>query len=209
MIRSMSHGNRWYSVSSKLSLRTRFVCVWTSFSTNVWWILFLLSEWIHPSVDEVTQYTLVCRRNNFPRECMTMWQGGNLLSYYISLVHAHGWLLHMSGWLWFCQDVTTLFLALLSSKLTGTHSFHLDNVLYYFFETSHRCLKNRTRHFPLVTVLLSWCSWVFLVNLQSGSLLSHRVYFFSLKKGGSLSLYLAWGDQLKMSRFCSPLVERP
>ncbi len=30
---------------------TRFVCVRTSFSTNFWWSLFLLFEWIHPSID--------------------------------------------------------------------------------------------------------------------------------------------------------------
>ncbi len=48
MIRSMSQGNKCRT-SSKLSLSTRFVCVWTSFSTNVWWSLFLLLEWIHPS----------------------------------------------------------------------------------------------------------------------------------------------------------------
>ncbi len=49
---SMSHGNRWRSVSSKLSLSTRFVCVRTSFSTNFWLSLFLLCEWIHPSIDQ-------------------------------------------------------------------------------------------------------------------------------------------------------------
>jgi hypothetical protein len=48
---------RWYRVSSKLSLNTRFVCVWTSFSTNVWWILFLLLEWIHPSIDQQCSHT--------------------------------------------------------------------------------------------------------------------------------------------------------
>ncbi len=48
----MSHGNRWWRMSSKLSLITRFVCVWTSFSTNFWWILFLLFEWIHSSKDQ-------------------------------------------------------------------------------------------------------------------------------------------------------------
>ncbi len=31
---------------------TRFVCVRTSFSTNFWWSLFLLFEWIHPSIDQ-------------------------------------------------------------------------------------------------------------------------------------------------------------
>jgi hypothetical protein len=56
MISSMSHGNRWCRVSSKLSLSTRFVCARTSFSTNVtvWWSLFLLLEWIHPSIDQHT-----------------------------------------------------------------------------------------------------------------------------------------------------------
>ncbi len=52
MISSMSQGNRWCRVSSKLSLSTRFVCAWTSFSTNIWWSLFLLLEWIHPSIDQ-------------------------------------------------------------------------------------------------------------------------------------------------------------
>ncbi len=52
MIRSMSQGNRWCRASSKLSLITRFVCARTSFSTNVWWSLFLLLEWIHPSIDQ-------------------------------------------------------------------------------------------------------------------------------------------------------------
>jgi hypothetical protein len=40
------------SVSSKLSFSTRFVCVQTSFSTNFWSSLFLLWEWIHPSIDQ-------------------------------------------------------------------------------------------------------------------------------------------------------------
>ncbi len=48
----MSHGNRWWRTSSKVSLNTRFVCVRTSFSTNFWWNLFLLFEWIHPSIDQ-------------------------------------------------------------------------------------------------------------------------------------------------------------
>jgi hypothetical protein len=57
MTSSMSHGNRWRSVSSKLSLNTRFVCVWTSFSTNFWSNLFLLWEWIHPSIDQQFSHT--------------------------------------------------------------------------------------------------------------------------------------------------------
>ncbi len=52
MIRSMSHGKRWWRVSSKLSLTTRFACARTSFSTNFWWSLFLLFDWIHPSIDQ-------------------------------------------------------------------------------------------------------------------------------------------------------------
>ncbi len=56
MTSSMSHGNRWRSVSSKLSLRTRLVCVWTSFSIN-WSSLFLLWEWIHPSIDHQCSHT--------------------------------------------------------------------------------------------------------------------------------------------------------
>ncbi len=50
MISSMSHGNRWCRVSSSFS--TRFVCTRTSFSSNVWWNLFLLLESIHPSIDQ-------------------------------------------------------------------------------------------------------------------------------------------------------------
>ncbi len=57
MTSSMSHGNRSRSVSSKLSLRTRFVCVRTSFSTNFLWDLFLLWEWIHPSIDQKCSHT--------------------------------------------------------------------------------------------------------------------------------------------------------
>ena len=52
MTSSMSHGNRWWRASSKLSLSTRFVCARTSFWTNFWWRLFLLFEWIHPSIDQ-------------------------------------------------------------------------------------------------------------------------------------------------------------
>ncbi len=48
----MSHGNRRRSVSSKLSLSTMFVCERTSFSTNFWSNLFLLWEWIHPSIQQ-------------------------------------------------------------------------------------------------------------------------------------------------------------
>jgi hypothetical protein len=48
----MSHGNRWSSVSSKLSLSTRFVCARTSFSTNFLLRLLFLWEWIHPSIDQ-------------------------------------------------------------------------------------------------------------------------------------------------------------
>ena len=54
---SMSHGNRLRSPSSNLSLRTRFVCVWTSFSTNFWSSLFLLWEWLHPSIDKQCSHT--------------------------------------------------------------------------------------------------------------------------------------------------------
>ncbi len=57
MTNSMSHGNRWRSVSSKLSLSTRFVCARTSFSTNFWSNLFLLWEWIHPSTDQQYSHT--------------------------------------------------------------------------------------------------------------------------------------------------------
>ncbi len=58
MTSSMSHGNRWRSVSSKLSLSTRFVCEWTSFSTNFWSNLFLLWEWTHPSsIDTSLSFT--------------------------------------------------------------------------------------------------------------------------------------------------------
>ncbi len=53
----MSHGDRWCSVLSKLSLNTRFVCMWTSSSTNSWSILFLLWEWIHPSIDQYWSHT--------------------------------------------------------------------------------------------------------------------------------------------------------
>ncbi len=57
MTSSMSHGNRWRSVLSKLSLSTRFVCVRTSFSTNFWSSLFLLWQWIHPSIDQQCSHT--------------------------------------------------------------------------------------------------------------------------------------------------------
>ncbi len=57
MTNSMSHGNRSRSASSKLSLRTRFVCVWTSFSTNFWSILYFLWEWVHPSIDHQYSHT--------------------------------------------------------------------------------------------------------------------------------------------------------
>ncbi len=39
-------------MSSKLSLSTMFVCERTSFSTNFWSNLFLLWEWIHPSIQQ-------------------------------------------------------------------------------------------------------------------------------------------------------------
>jgi len=144
MTSSMSHGNRWRSVSSKLSLSTRFVCARTSFSTNFWSSLFLLWEWIHPSTDQQCSHAdaehmtpetlyanhinngtwgcglpsiwhdgasnflhfwlqprhvlfiqpLVCRRNDFPSECMAMWQSSVPLSKSCSLAHAHGCLSH-------------------------------------------------------------------------------------------------------------------
>ena len=52
MTSSMSHGNRWWRAASKLSLSTRFVCARRSLSTNSWLSLFLLLEWIHPSIDQ-------------------------------------------------------------------------------------------------------------------------------------------------------------
>ena len=46
---SMSHGNRWRGVSSKLSLNSRFVFVWSSFSTDFW------SGWVHDTRDLVRE----------------------------------------------------------------------------------------------------------------------------------------------------------
>jgi hypothetical protein len=54
MTRSMSHGVKWTDdvVFHPNSPSVPGVCVWTSFSTYFWSNLFLLWEWIYPSIDQ-------------------------------------------------------------------------------------------------------------------------------------------------------------
>ena len=68
----------------------RLTSIWHEGTSN------FLHSWIQSGHVLFIQ-TLVCRWNNFPRECMVMCQCGVLLSKYSSLVHTHGWLSHTNG----------------------------------------------------------------------------------------------------------------
>ncbi len=68
----------------------RLSSIWHEGTSN------FLHSWLQPGHTLFVQ-PLVCRWNNFPRECMAMWQCGVPLSKCSFLAHAHGWLTDTSG----------------------------------------------------------------------------------------------------------------
>ncbi len=97
MISSMSQGNRWCRVSSKLSLSTRFVCDRTSFSTSA-----RQAPWI---------LTVVCISSNQQQvpffRCIRICKQGLLITlhlgtHYRLYCQETGSVRTTRCWLWFC-----------------------------------------------------------------------------------------------------------